>query len=366
MRKIEYSLKKLDPFNASFLIALPILGFVALWLHIKYEGFNPYLLIPAFAMYALTVFSISGGYHRLFAHRAYKANTFLKLFYLVFGAASGETSAIKWSADHRRHHTHVDTDLDPHSIHEGFFFAHIGWVMLKEEEQNKSVFPKDLLQDKWVMWQHKHCVALAVGVNAAAILLAAYFSGHFWGSLALVGFLRLTFVHHITFCINSLCHMIGTRPYDTKETARDSILLALITFGEGYHNFHHAFQADYRNGIRWYQWDPTKWILNLMSLVGQATDLKRTSEASILRAKMNVISQNKLGSKRDERIAELQERVQAAQKKFLELKGEYVRLKHQGQDKILEIEQAMREAKREFQMLYEAWKRELALQAQLA
>lgn len=154
MKKISYKLQNLDLYNTTFLLALPAMGILLLLAHIYWEGFNPYLLIPAIAMYAITVFAISAGYHRLFSHRAYKTNTALKLFYLIFGAACGQNSALNWSKNHRVHHRKVDTEDDPYNIRQGFFFAHMGWVMLKDQITVED--PKDLTRDPVIMWQHRH------------------------------------------------------------------------------------------------------------------------------------------------------------------------------------------------------------------
>jgi stearoyl-CoA desaturase (delta-9 desaturase) len=284
MKKIEYSIKNLDFYTTSFLIALPALGVLLLLAHIYWEGFNPYLLIPTVLMYALTTFAISGGYHRLFSHRAYKANNLMKLFYLIFGAASGQNSALKWSRDHRVHHRKVDTFEDPYNIKQGFFFAHMGWVLLKDRVEADS--PKDLMRDPLVMWQHRHVGKIALITNFAICMIVGYFSGSYLGSFALVGFLRLAVVLHIIFSINSFCHKIGTRPYDKTSTARDSHLLALLTFGEAYHNFHHKFESDYRNGFNWYEWDPTKWLLNITTKMGWSHDLIKTPKAVVERIKL--------------------------------------------------------------------------------
>lgn len=284
MKKIDYSIKNLDPWTTSFLIALPTFGIFFLFAHIYWEGFNPYVLIPAFIMYVLTTFSISAGYHRLFSHRAYKTNKFMKLFFLIFGAASGQNSALKWSRDHRVHHRKVDTDEDPYNIRQGFFFAHMGWVLLKDQIHVEN--PKDLERDPLVMWQYRHVGKIALITNLIVCLISGYFTGSYLGSFAVVGFLRLTGVLQIVFCINSFCHMIGTQPYDKKSTARDSHLLALITFGEGYHNFHHKFESDYRNGFNWYEWDPTKWILSVMTKIGLAYDVIKTPKNVVERIKI--------------------------------------------------------------------------------
>lgn len=359
VKKIGYSLKELNLFNLIFLSSIPVIGAILLILHIVYEGFNPWLLIPAAVMYVFTGFSITGGYHRLFAHRSYQANPMIKLFYLLFGAAAGENSVLKWATDHRIHHQNVDSDEDPYDISQGFFYAHVGWIIRAQDLSNAN-YPKDLANDKLVAWQDRNLLAITFFVNFIPCLLVGYLTGSWLGSFAMVGFLRVTGVHHATFFINSLCHMLGKRPYDDKQTARDSFFLALLTFGEGYHNFHHTFQLDYRNGIRWYQWDPTKWAVNLMSRVGLASNLKRTSELSILKAKMNVLA-NKYNHSHDHKISldELSNQVQAALKQLVDLKKEY-QIKRQ--QKAAEFHHQMEElkariqlAKAEFQELYEQW-----------
>lgn len=364
MKKLGYSLKELNYFNFIFLTSIPLIGIALLILHIVYEGFNPYLLIPATFMYICTGFSITGGYHRLFAHRSYQANPLVKLFYLLFGAAAGENSVLHWAADHRVHHQNVDTDLDPYDINQGFFYAHMGWIIRKQDLKNAQ-YPKDLLNDKLVMWQHRNLLSITLLVNVIPCLIMGYFTGSWLGSLAIVGFLRVTFVHHATFFINSLCHMLGKRPYDDKQTARDSFILALFTFGEGYHNFHHTFQLDYRNGLRWYHWDPTKWTVNLMSRLGLASNLKRTSEVSILRARMNVLA-NKYSHLSTEHVLHLNElslQVQSAMKKFLDLKAEYELKRkqkaHEIHAQIEEMKTRIIEAKEEFRELYAQWEMRL-------
>lgn len=360
MKKIGYSLKELNFFNLIFLTSVPTIGIALLLLHIFKEGMNWWLLIPAFIMYVLTGFSITGGYHRLFAHRSYQASPLVKLFFLLFGAAAGENSALMWSTDHRIHHRSVDTDNDPYDISQGFFYAHMGWI-IRNQNLAEGNHPKDLTNDKLIMWQHNNLLLITLLVNVLPCILVGYLSGSWLGSFALVGFLRVTFVHHATFFINSLCHMVGSRPYDDKQTARDSFLLALLTFGEGYHNFHHTFQLDYRNGLRWYHWDPTKWAVNLMSQVGLAYNLKRTSEVSILKARMQVLA-NKyqdLSVENRDRLHELSVQVQTAMKKFVDLKAEYRQKKDQKtaeiQAQIEEMKTRLVEAKEEFQMLYAQW-----------
>jgi stearoyl-CoA desaturase (delta-9 desaturase) len=230
--------------------------------------------------------AITGGYHRLWAHKTYDAHWSLRLFYMVFGAMSLQNSAFNWCSGHRTHHLHVDdVDLDPYSAKRGFWFSHIGW-MLREYPSGVPDFTNipDLRRDKMLAFQHRYYVPLALGTNFGFPLLAGWLVGDLWGTFILAGILRLVWAHHVTFFINSLAHMWGSRPYTDENTARDNPVLAVITYGEGYHNYHHIFAHDYRNGVRWWQWDPTKWLIASLQLVGLTRRLKRTPDFQIQRA----------------------------------------------------------------------------------
>jgi stearoyl-CoA desaturase (delta-9 desaturase) len=142
----------------------------------------------------------------------------------------------------------------------------------------------DLRRDKMLAFQHRYYVPLALGTNFGFPLLAGWLVGDLWGTFILAGILRLVWAHHVTFFINSLAHMWGSRPYTDENTARDNPVLAVITYGEGYHNYHHIFAHDYRNGVRWWQWDPTKWLIASLQFVGLTRKLKRTPDFQIQRA----------------------------------------------------------------------------------
>lgn len=241
----------------------------------------------AAAWFVLCGLSITGGYHRLFAHRSYRAALPLRLFYLIFGAASFQNSALRWSADHRLHHRYTDRDEDPYDARRGFWWSHVGWVFFRTPEPDfRNV--ADLRADFWIRLQDRlHIPAgLLVGFALPALIAAGW--GDALGGLLLAGFLRLALQYQATFSINSLAHRVGRQPYSTRTSARDSALAALITLGEGYHNFHHRFPADYRNGVRFYHFDPTKWWLWAMSRLGLARDLRRTPPEAILRARRSV------------------------------------------------------------------------------
>ena len=234
---------------------------------------------------------IGSGYHRLWSHRAYEAHWIMRLYLAIVGGMTIQNSILVWCIRHRFHHRYVDdNDKDPYSIGRGFWFAHVGW-MIKDYESGKldwSVVP-DLERDPVVSWQHKYYWPLVLVTNIALPLLLGWMVGDILGVFLLAGILRLVVSHHVTFFINSLAHMWGSRPYTDENTARDNWFLAIVTYGEGYHNFHHLFQSDYRNGIRWWQYDINKWFIKTCSWLGLASNLKRTSDFRIQRARLTMV-----------------------------------------------------------------------------
>ncbi len=279
--KNKYRKNNIDIVNTTFLIATPLFAGLLGWLTLALDGFNWSQVVLAIVFYLLTGLSITTGYHRLFSHRTYKGHFLVRLFFLIFGAAAFQNSALKWSADHRRHHTHCDGEADPYSIQEGFFHAHMGWIFLKADQKYRNKYPKDLTNDSLVIFQDKYIFIIGVLFGFVLPTIIGHFLGSALQGFAFAGLGRLVFVHHTTFFINSLCHVLGTQPYTDDHSARDSFIMAFLSNGEGYHNFHHTFQADYRNGIRWYHFDPSKWLIQIMSLTGLAKDLKVTSEKRI-------------------------------------------------------------------------------------
>ena len=230
--------------------------------------------------------SITAGYHRLWAHNSYKAHPLLKVMFALFGAAATQNSILIWASGHRRHHRHVDDiDNDPYSAKKGLWFSHIGW-MLRNYAASSDDFSnaRDLQRDKIVMWQHNNYLALMLTMNIAPAVILGFITGNMLENILLAGVLRLVVSHHTTFFINSLAHYWGRRPYTDENTARDNDFLALLTYGEGYHNYHHIFQNDYRNGIRWWQYDPTKWLIKSASWVGLTWDLRKVPNFKIQRA----------------------------------------------------------------------------------
>jgi len=230
--------------------------------------------------------AITAGYHRLWAHRSYQAHWSLKILLMLFGAMSLQNSILVWAAMHRVHHKHVDDeDQDPYSARRGLWFSHMGW-MLRDYPSSALDYKnaRDLLDDPIVMFQHRHYLGITLFMNIAVPALIGLAFGDVGGFLVLAGLLRLVVNHHFTFFINSLAHYWGRQPYTSENSARDNDFIAVLTYGEGYHNYHHLFQWDYRNGIRWWMFDPTKWLIAAASWLGLASNLKRVPEFVIRRA----------------------------------------------------------------------------------
>ena len=172
----------------------------------------------------------------------------------------------------------------------GFWYSHIGWMLREYQAQRYHDYKnvRDLQNDKIVMWQHKYYLPLLLIMNFGLPALLGWLNGDVWAMLLMAGLLRLVVVHHCTFFINSLAHIWGSQPYTDKNTARDNGILAVFTYGEGYHNFHHIFENDYRNGINWWHYDPTKWLINTMAWMGLATQLRVTPQERIESAKLQM------------------------------------------------------------------------------
>jgi stearoyl-CoA desaturase (Delta-9 desaturase) len=248
---------------------------------------------PAWPTLALAVcwywcsgLSITGGYHRLFAHRSYRCTPLVGGFFLAFGAAAVQNSALTWASDHRRHHTYTDADSDPYDARRGLWWSHIGWVFRARPVRDYSNV-RDLSADRLVRLQHRWFTPLAfVMAGVAPALIAAVWRDPLGGMLW-AGCVRLVVQYHATFAVNSIAHRFGRRPYSRSTSARDNVIVAVLAMGEGYHNFHHRFPFDYRNGVRLIDYDPTKWLVNGLARLGLAFDLKRTPPQTIARARRN-------------------------------------------------------------------------------
>jgi stearoyl-CoA desaturase (Delta-9 desaturase) len=274
---------------------MPIMNvatFVGLPAYLFFYGWRLGEFLLFLALFAASSFAITMGYHRFFAHSTYKAGKFIEFLLLFFGAGAYEESALKWSSMHRRHHQYTDTDKDPYNIKRGFFYAHMGWFMFWKQSVDYNN-TKDLQRSALVLHQHRHFQAWAFVSGILLPMLYGFFTGNPLGALMWGVAAKICLVGHSAFFINSFAHTFGSRPYDASISARDNWVGAFLTNGEGYHNFHHRFPQDYRNGMRWFHWDPTKWAIWTLSKVGLAWDLKKTSDESIRNAVANTQRQKK-------------------------------------------------------------------------
>ncbi len=275
--------------TSSFLIGTVVLTLTALPLYLWRFGFDWFQIAIFFASLLATGFSITLGYHRMFSHLAFNARRSIKFLVILFGAGAFENSVLMWVSEHRRHHKNVDHDDDPYDITKGFFHAHIGWLLFKLLPQPPFDNVADLKKDPLIMWQHRHIHLLAVLVSLVLPTVIGYLWNGWVGALGgflIGGVAKVVVLQHCTFFINSACHTVGRQPYSTRCSARDSFFMALFTFGEGYHNYHHEFQYDYRNGVKPWQWDPTKWIIWTLSRLGLVSELRRVKADTIRAAQL--------------------------------------------------------------------------------
>lgn len=360
--------------NIIFFSLTPVLAIISTIWWVQTGRFNMGTIVLACVLAVLFKFCITGGYHRLFSHRSYEAAMPLRAFFLFFGAGAFQSSVFKWAYDHRNHHRFVDDlDQDPYSIKRGFGWAHLVWTFFKFDKHAKNTKVSDLVSDKMIMFQHDHYLPFAVFFSFIFPALIAATWGDFWGGLLIAGLLRLVLNHHATFLINSMAHCVGDQTYSDRHTARDHWFTALLTLGEGYHNFHHEFASDYRNGVHPMNWDPTKWFIYLFSLVGLTKNLVRVRKEVIVKARMQMTEKRlirKLSKQLDTSFASfsnriltrLKRRTEQALVKLTKLRLQYKNLKESKQDivnkkcEIKELKFEIKEAKRNFYQATGVWK----------
>ncbi len=291
-------LKRINWVNTIFLTLTPVAGIAgAIWLGMTGQMHWQTWVLAAIYTYISGV-AITAGYHRLFSHKAYKGNWFVRLVAALMGASVFQGSVLEWCTDHRNHHLYTDTDRDPYSIKKGFWHAHMGWLFVLDGNKRDFSNVEDLKADRMLSFMHTFYVPIAVLVGFVLPTLIAGFGWHdWWGGLLIAGALRIAFNEQVTFCINSICHVFGKKTYSDKQTACDNWITALVTYGEGFHNFHHQFPLDYRNGVRYFHYDPAKWLIRGLASIGWAKDLKRVSDQKIIQYRMRQDERRLLASK---------------------------------------------------------------------
>ncbi|KAL1864224.1 stearoyl-CoA 9-desaturase [Diaporthe australafricana] len=287
--------KHVNWLNVTFIIFVPILGLLSTyWVPLQWKT-----AVWSVIYYFNTGLGITAGYHRLWAHRSYKASLPLRVYLAAVGAGAVEGSIRWWSRDHRAHHRYTDTVKDPYSVRKGLMYSHIGWMVMKQNPKRIGRTDiTDLNEDPVVVWQHLNFIKSVIFMGVVfPTLVAGLGWGDWWGGYVYAGILRIFFVQQATFCVNSLAHWLGDQPFDDRNSPRDHVITALVTLGEGYHNFHHEFPSDYRNAISWWQYDPTKWSIWAWKQLGLASDLKTFRQNEIEKGRLQQ-QQKKLDQKR--------------------------------------------------------------------
>jgi stearoyl-CoA desaturase (delta-9 desaturase) len=242
-------------------------------------------------MYVATGLGVTVGFHRLFTHRSFKAGKGVRATFAILGSMAIEGPVISWVSDHRKHHAFSDQPGDPHSPHvdhghgfkgamRGLLHAHVGWLFVHSQRGRHDRYAPDLLKDPTIRWINKYFFAWALGGLALPFVLGwliggslhTALTGLLWG-----GAVRMLVLHHVTYSINSLCHFFGRRAYETKDESRNLFWLALPSFGESWHNNHHAFPTSARHGLRTWQIDTSAMVIALLEKLGLAWDVVRVS-----------------------------------------------------------------------------------------
>eukprot|EP00924_Labyrinthula_sp_SR-Ha-C_P003332 snap_masked-scaffold_15-processed-gene-6.32-mRNA-1 protein AED:0.02 eAED:0.02 QI:0/-1/0/1/-1/1/1/0/388 len=230
---------------------------------------------------------VTCGYHRYWSHRSYEAKRGFQVFLLFCATTAVQGSCKWWCRGHRVHHRYTDTDKDPYSAHKGLFWSHLGWMLFKPNPENYVKIDISDLKKDWILeLQHKYYGVAALFCSfVLPTMICGYGWGDFQGGFFYAGVVRLVMLHNMTFSINSLAHYMGDQPFDDRLTPRDNLLTAFLTWGEGYHNFHHEFPRDYRNGIRFFDYDPSKWFIYGASLLGLTFELRKFDDNEIRKGK---------------------------------------------------------------------------------
>ena len=273
-------------------VVVPFAGFVAAAILLWGIGFSWLHLILMVVMYLLTAVGITIGYHRLFTHKSFETNRVVKAILAILGSMAVEGPLLKWVAMHRRHHQHSDEDGDPHSPHlhgeglwgvvTGMWHAHVGWIF-DQDPANVERYVGDLKKDRALRWISATfplwvLVSMLLPTVLGGLLSLSWMGallGFLWGGLA-----RIFLVHHVTWSINSVCHLWGSRDFESHDESRNNFIFGVLALGEGWHNNHHAFPTSARHGLRWWQIDASYWIIVAMQWVGLASKVRKpTAEA---------------------------------------------------------------------------------------
>ncbi|MUL38206.1 acyl-CoA desaturase [Gloeocapsopsis dulcis] len=268
---------KIDIFSNIPFVLIHIGGLLIFW-----AGFSRVTLITCFILWFVRMFGITAGYHRYFSHRTYKTSRWFQFILAVLGNSSAQLDPLWWAAHHRHHHLHTDTQEDIHSpTVSGFWWSHMGWIVCPKYSQTNEQNIRDFARYPELRYLNRFPLIvptlLAIALTATGLLLQYYLPQIKTNGLQMLawGFFASTvLLYHSVFTINSLAHVFGTRRFDTVDSSRNNLLLAIITLGEGWHNNHHYYPASERQGFYWWEIDITHYILQLLAWLGIVWDLR--------------------------------------------------------------------------------------------
>jgi stearoyl-CoA desaturase (delta-9 desaturase) len=243
--------------------------FAAIWTGVTWQS-----LVICAVLYWARIFAIGAGYHRYFSHRAYSTSRVFQFVLAVLSQSTAQKSVLWWASKHRHHHLHSDTLEDVHSPrHKGFVYSHLGWIFARRHDATDLVKVADFARYPELMWLHKYELVPALALALICLAIGG------WPGLVVGFFWSTVLVYHATFCINSLAHVRGRKRYVTGDDSRNNWALAIFTMGEGWHNNHHACQSSVRQGFRWWEYDPTFYLIKVLSWLGLVWDLKTPPHA---------------------------------------------------------------------------------------
>ncbi|MGD8331855.1 MAG: acyl-CoA desaturase [Acidobacteriota bacterium] len=265
--------------------SIPFLAVHLACLLVLWTGVSATALAVGFVTLALRMFGLTGGYHRYFCHRTYRTSRAFQFVLAVLGTAAAQMGPLWWAGHHRHHHAHADTDDDVHPPGvKGFFWAHAGWVMSPSNWPTRWELVKDFSRYRELVWLDNYHYVAPLALVAALYGLGEWLArahaalGTDGPQLVVVGFfVSTTLLYHVTFAVNSIGHTWGRRRYETGEESTNSLLLALLTGGEGWHNNHHRYPNSERQGFYWWEIDPTHYALVMLSWLGIVWDIRGPS-----------------------------------------------------------------------------------------
>ena len=232
-------------------------------------GWSPFLIALAIASYAVRMWAITAGYHRYFSHRSFKTSRAFQLFLAFLGTTACQKGVLWWAAHHRHHHRHSDQDPDLHSpTLKGFLWAHMGWILCPKYQETRYDKIKDFARYPELVWLNRHHLVPPLAVGALLWIVGGTAVFVWAGLVATVA------LWHGTFFINSLCHVFGRRRFKTRDTSKNSLILALITLGEGWHNNHHYYPGSSRQGFYWWEIDLTYYSLKVLEWLGVVWEVR--------------------------------------------------------------------------------------------